>query len=161
MRTRVGVLLALSVIGCSNGTPCPVGVPLHCGCASANPVCVNGQWTCPDTSACPDAGGGAGCTDDSQCGANAYCRGLLSVCKGDCQLTIGTAIACACHRSCLNQACACADDTDCPGFYTSCDLASHACKTLAPPICHSNCPTACTHATDTQYGEVCLCGACP
>jgi hypothetical protein len=152
----------LCIFACGSSAPCPV-VPLHCACSGANPVCTNGQWVCP--SSCSDGGSSAdlstGCTADDQCGANAYCKGLLNVCKNDCQLTIGTATTGTCHRSCVNQACACVDDSDCPGFYTSCDLPTQMCKSLAPPVCHSTCPTGCTDGTALQYGEVCICAMCP
>jgi hypothetical protein len=162
MRLDFGACVSLAwmsfALGCSSSAPCPA-VPIHCACANVNPVCTNGQWTCPSCDG--GSGGGTPCTTDGQCGANAYCQGVLTVCKTDCQLTIGTAATGACHRSCVNQACACVDDTDCPGFYTSCDLTTHACKSLAPPVCHSTCPAGCTDSTATQYGEVCVCAACP
>jgi hypothetical protein len=106
---------------------------------------------------------GQACTADDQCGASSYCRGELSVCKSQCQLTIGLATTGMCHRSCVgpNPACTCVDDADCPGFYTSCDLASGTCKTLAPPVCHAVCPAGCADSGDTQFGEVCICASCP
>ena len=151
----------LCMFACGNNAPCPA-VPIHCACTGTNPACTNGQWVCPST--CSDGGsadGSTGCTADIQCGANAYCRGLLNVCKNDCQLTIGTATTGTCHRSCVNQSCACVDDSDCPGFYTSCDLPTQTCKSLAPPVCHSTCPAGCADGTELQYGEVCVCTTCP
>ncbi len=112
-----------------------------------------------------DAGGNdaaLSCTSDDQCGAHAYCRGLLQRCRSDCQLTIGTAAVGVCHRSCVGRDahCACVDDTDCPGLFTSCDVPSGTCKTIAPPICHSQCPAGCADSSDVQYGEICICSSC-
>jgi hypothetical protein len=102
----------------------------------------------------------AGCSSDAECGAGAYCRGLLMRCSSMCQLALGTAATGMCHRSCVGGACSCADDSDCPGAFTSCDLSTGKCKTIAPPVCHANCPSQCTDSTDAQYGEICICPSC-
>src|SRR4051812_41961693 len=57
----------------------------------------------------------ASCTTDTECGAGAYCRGLLNRCGSDCQFAVGVATAAGtCHRSCVATGCECSDDTDCP-----------------------------------------------
>ncbi len=155
--------VVLFVAACHGSASCPA-VPIHCACAGATPVCTSGQWVCPDPATCADGGASdasAGCASDAECGAGAYCRGLLNVCKTDCQLTIGTATTGSCHRSCLDQSCSCVDDSDCPGRFSSCNTTTHTCMTLQPPICHSTCPAGCTDAMDAQYGEVCVCASCP
>jgi hypothetical protein len=111
---------------------------------------------CADTAHCLTP-----CTSDSGCDAQSYCRGGLSACTAQCQLTIGVAATGSCHRSCVDKHCQCADDSDCPGFYTSCDPTTHSCITQSPPVCHANCPAGCTPARDTQYGETCVCSQCP
>ncbi len=146
--------------------PSPTGV-CTIACTTLTPSCPSGygpnQACCP--SGCVEAAlcaSSSACTSDQQCGAQAYCQGLVSVCSTDCQLTIGTAATGTCHRSCVGQnaPCSCVDDADCPGLFTSCDLATGQCKTIAPPICHAQCPAGCADESNTQYGEICVCSSC-
>lgn len=123
--------------------------------------CSNG---CVASTKCPGASSvTVACTADDQCGAHAYCQGLLKVCRSDCQLSIGTTTTGTCHRDCVGRDahCSCVDNADCPGLFTSCDLPTGNCKSVQPPICHGLCPAGCTDATDLEYGEFCICNLCP
>jgi hypothetical protein len=138
---------------CTNLTPsCPSGFTNVFSDSSA--CCSSG---CTATDKCPSP-----CTSDDQCGLHAYCRGALTFCSSQCQLAIGTAGIGICHRSCVGRDahCACADDSDCPGFFTSCDRSTGNCVSAAPPVCHAECPACCAEASDIQYGEICICGSC-
>ncbi len=161
-------------VKCEDGPSTCVKSGSQCAgsCAALTPSCRAGYveaFPSPDQTCCSNGCVSASkcavpvaCTADDQCGANAYCEGQLKVCRNDCQLTIGTSTTGVCHRSCVgpDAPCSCVDDADCPGFFTSCDLATGTCKSIEPPICHSACPAGCTDATDLQYGEICVCSLC-
>jgi hypothetical protein len=171
--------LACASTACQNHfVKCESAPPFCTAMACGNVACQPPSRSCrpgdvsvyPDSSSCCNVGcvaatkcGGTSCTSDDQCGAHAYCRGLLAVCRTDCQLTIGTSSTGVCHRSCVGRDahCTCTEDADCPGEFTSCDRASGTCQTIAPPICSATCPAGCTQATDAQFGPICVCSACP
>ena len=141
---------------CVQLTPnCPSGfAPVF---NSTGPTCC--ATGCVAASKCPAP---TSCSSDGECGAGNYCNGLLSVCKGDCQYTIGVAAVGTCHRSCDSGSCQCTTNADCPGAFTSCDVPSGVCKTIAPPICHAPaCPSGCTESTNAQSGPICVCNSCP
>jgi len=139
---------------CTTQQPsCPGGmVALY---PSADQTCCAIGCVAPDRCSLPPS-----CSLDSDCGSNAYCRGALAVCKSMCQLTIGTTATGICHRVCNGVSCACADDADCPGRFTHCDLPSGECITEQPPVCNAGCPSGCYDTTNQQYGEICICGGC-
>jgi hypothetical protein len=158
-------------VSCNDGSPvCATTGVCNGSCTMLTPTCRDGDAPvfsnsccatgCAHANRCP---GAVACSSDDQCGGQEYCRGMLQVCGSQCQLTIGTLQTGVCHRSCVGRDahCTCVDDSDCPGFFTTCDVASGTCKSAAPPVCHASCPAGCTDTSDKQSGEICVCNACP
>jgi len=98
------------------------------------------------------------CSQDADCGANAYCDMPLNDCPGDDGLL--SAAPGQCHRSCWNSACVCTNDSDCPG--SSCAEGKCLALGVSPSCATAGCADECVLTTLAEERcPVCLCATCP
>jgi hypothetical protein len=121
---------------CASPTPvCDTGTGECVGCLPANDTCDQGQWCNPQTNACE-----VGCTDASDCGADATCDPNTHQC-----VACTTNADCAAGTICVSSTCVpgCAPDHDCDAGFTCC---GSFCADLTNDPNHCGaCDTACSN----------------